>query len=488
MKRLDDLKPISPVCRLCKHLTSTVDRTCAAFPDGIPREIYRGDNDHKQPYPGDRGIQFEAKTRSADLADPIDPIELARLIIASIFEKGDLGRILRIDSVLPGTPAEGWTVMFTGETDGENAERFVAVYDGQFISYNYAPGQTPVSLAEVDFAAKRKSRKGNAKPKKCVKGKPCGGTCIAKSRNCRIQPTGAVKIAADTLAATPTPKPDVPNKPAKTWQDFAQKGRQAFSKEIDAIKNISKRSQEIGDRIEALGKEQRALMAKPDKTPKDLGRLAQVDSEVMKLVIEDSAGESGGYAALHAKIMGRGNGAKARQRMAKVSIDKGLPNAGAVRYRDEIETLDRVTGHKVTTLRQLAYKEPRAYASRNGLINVGLEKTPAAQRNTLWHEFGHHLEYSTPGVLEASKGFIKDRASGAPPELLRKITGSNNFDLDEVAYPGNFISPYVGKIYPNSTEVVSMGLERLSTPASIQSFYRQDPDHFFYVLGLISEK
>lgn len=66
MKRLDDLKPISPVCRLCKHLTSTVDRTCAAFHNGIPREIYRGDNDHRQPFPGDRGIQFEAKPNGND--------------------------------------------------------------------------------------------------------------------------------------------------------------------------------------------------------------------------------------------------------------------------------------------------------------------------------------------------------------------------------------------------------------------------------------
>jgi tRNA A-37 threonylcarbamoyl transferase component Bud32 len=142
----------------------------------------------------------------------IEVEELARLIIASIFEEGDLGRILSIDSVLPGTPAEGWTVMFTGETDGKTAERFIAIYDGNEITYDDDPTRYPASLSEVDFAAKRKSRKGKKPKKKCVKGKPCGGTCIARfnrdgsPRQCRIQPAGAVKGAADALAkAKPTP-------------------------------------------------------------------------------------------------------------------------------------------------------------------------------------------------------------------------------------------------------------------------------------------
>lgn len=44
-------------CISCEHYQGV--KTCTAFPDEIPDEIYTGDFDHRKPYAGDRGIRWK---------------------------------------------------------------------------------------------------------------------------------------------------------------------------------------------------------------------------------------------------------------------------------------------------------------------------------------------------------------------------------------------------------------------------------------------
>jgi len=50
---------ISNQCLVCNMYLGI--RSCAAYPqqEGIPNKIWEGKHDHREPYPGDNGIQFE---------------------------------------------------------------------------------------------------------------------------------------------------------------------------------------------------------------------------------------------------------------------------------------------------------------------------------------------------------------------------------------------------------------------------------------------
>jgi hypothetical protein len=59
-----EIPAYSPICARCANWQPDkggAGRQCRAFPeiDSIPLAIWRGENDHRSPFPGDHGIQFQ---------------------------------------------------------------------------------------------------------------------------------------------------------------------------------------------------------------------------------------------------------------------------------------------------------------------------------------------------------------------------------------------------------------------------------------------
>lgn len=56
------------LCNLCVFSEPGDDRMyCEAFPDGIPDEVLYGVVDHRNPIPGDGGVQFEPEPDATPL-------------------------------------------------------------------------------------------------------------------------------------------------------------------------------------------------------------------------------------------------------------------------------------------------------------------------------------------------------------------------------------------------------------------------------------
>jgi hypothetical protein len=139
-------------------------------------------------------------------------------------------------------------------------------------------------------------------------------------------------------------------------------------------------------------------------------------------------------------------------------------------------------------VKRFTFTDARADANRNGDLNVGSDPT----KTKMFHEMGHYLEYSQPEIAAAARAWVRARSEqanggNAKTTTMRELSGSDEYRADEVAYEDHFDNPYVGKRYDDrhTTEVVSVGMESFISPDKMVDLYQRDPEHFFFMLGVL---
>jgi len=152
-----------------------------------------------------------------------------------------------------------------------------------------------------------------------------------------------------------------------------------------------------------------------------------------------------------------------------------------------------------------------SWRERRNPVIAGTGKTSFS---TYVHEYGHYLEdaagspfgqigpnggggRSNPIKLAATD-LLKRRTAGKPLEKLSDLTGSSFYADSEVTRDGGFLSYYASKEYESnggrlpSTELISMGLEWITKPASdpgginALTMLDKDPEHFGMMVSILT--
>lgn len=141
--------------------------------------------------------------------------------------------------------------------------------------------------------------------------------------------------------------------------------------------------------------------------------------------------------------------------------------------KSELKTIYRLTGGKLGSLKRIVHEDRvRAYAHQNGDIVLDGSNDDV---HVLWHEVGHHLEFSNPGLLEKARSFLKSKSlsssvtygnlgTRSKPEYfvrtsLSRKYASKIYMKNKVNPSGRVSSEKPSLMKCSSTEVFSMALQ-----------------------------
>lgn len=164
----------------------------------------------------------------------------------------------------------------------------------------------------------------------------------------------------------------------------------------------------------------------------------------------------------------------------KKAIDTIDEKHGEGAFYNALNDIYRLCRGGISTLKEIKYLErTRAAACVNdGSLILGA----SSDLGVLWHEVGHHFEYSHPDRLAKAKAFM---ASGGEAGLL-------DLGRSEIAANLNLSDPYMGRLYGSktiedtrSTEIFSMAFQCFYEPRYAGNSILNGDALLDFVIGLI---
>ena len=182
---------------------------------------------------------------------------------------------------------------------------------------------------------------------------------------------------------------------------------------------------------------------------------------------------------------------QAAQWVSTLNISKAAIKSFDARYgknsiQNELKKIYRLTNGKIHTLNTINFKSrQRAYANQ-ATGEVMLSDTN--DLSVLWHEVGHHFEFSDPNRLLKAKHFLRKRMG--ENEQYMTIEGTK----DERAIRDSLSESYIGRVYgdrtingTDATEVFSMAFQCVMDTNYCGNSVMNNDEMLDFVLGEISK-
>jgi len=241
----------------------------------------------------------------------------------------------------------------------------------------------------------------------------------------------------------------------------------------------------------ALSKLAQELMKHPDgaqRAEQTMSKLGELQSEMMAVVGEIGPAHAEGelaMAELRDGLMASSfiSEGEAKDLASTIPIHESFDQTRTQMRETMAEFIRLTDGRGMASMtRVLPAEDGRAYTKPIGTVHLPPNPMPAC----IFHEMAHHIELESKELNAAALGWLKSRAHGAEPTKLSVLLRDPGYKDHEVAYAGDFVHPYVGKVYPGGdTEAISTGVERFCDRGAMLVLFQRDREHFYLALGAL---